>query len=161
MKVLIVLVLTALSVQAQTTRSKQSDELKQLHAEFVKATEEYKASLARMLVFQEERVMRAEVKLEQSRKLSAQGLLSTFDVEQVERALATARADVVETKKQIANADADVVAPFQEAKLAQELKRAKAARRRSRAKPCLNWDIVISQRQTAKTFTFTYKIVCR
>lgn len=149
------------SVLCQSSKSTESDELKKLRAEFIQATNDYKASLAKLVQIYETNVTRAEEKLELSQKLLAEGLISTAQVEENERHLAAEREKVKETRRQLSEADKQIAEILDEAKLAQEYKKAKVARRRARQRPCLNWDIVMSQRQTAKSLSFSYKIVCR
>ena len=56
-------------------------ELTKLREEFVKATNEYKASLAKLLPYYENDVKRAEEKLELSKKLLAEGLIPKAQLE--------------------------------------------------------------------------------
>ena len=70
---------------------RSATELTKLREEFVKATNDYKASLAKLLPIYEGNVTKAEEKLELSRKLLAEGLISRTQVEENERALAAAK----------------------------------------------------------------------
>src|SRR5689334_21568453 len=103
--VLILIVLTALSmsVLAQRNTAKKpakkaqpasQNELARLREEFVKATKEYKASLEKLLSIYEGNVNKAQEKLELSKKLLAEGLIAKAQVEENERALATAKETV-------------------------------------------------------------------
>jgi multidrug resistance efflux pump len=162
MKIFIILILFFLlpaSAPCQSTRP--GDELKRLRAEFIAATNDYKTSLAKLLTIYEKNVEKAEEKLELSRKLLSEGLVEPSQVEENERNLARDREKVAETKRQLGEADKQIAAVLDEAKLAQEYKRAKLVRKRAKQKPCLNWDLVMSQRQTANSLSFNYKIVCR
>jgi outer membrane efflux protein len=89
-------------------------ELTKLREEFVKATSEYKASLTKLLTIYEGNVKKAEDKLELSRTLLAEGLISKLQVEENERALASEKAKVEETRRQMTNADAQVAGIFVE-----------------------------------------------
>lgn len=163
MKILILLVLYTftLAVQAQSKQTQPPSELTKLRAEFIRATEDYKLSLAKLLVIYEGNVQRAEDRLKLSEQLLSEGQISIARAEESKRALAQAHETVAETKRQLENADKQIAAIFDEAKFAQEYKKAKVARKRARHRPCLNWDVVMSQRQTAYSLSFSYKIVCR
>src|SRR5262245_38240793 len=104
--VMIVAVL-AMDVSAQRKMKKKPaapappGELEKLREEFVKATNEYKASLEKLLAIYEGNVTRAEEKLEQAKKLFAEGLLARAQVEESEHALALEKQKVAETKRQM------------------------------------------------------------
>ena len=83
----------------------QATELTKLREEFIKATNEYKASLGKLLPFYESYVKKAEEKLELSKKLLAEGLIAKAQVEENERALAAAKAKVAETNRAMTSAD--------------------------------------------------------
>lgn len=87
-----------------------ADELTKLREEFVKATNETKAGLTRLIVIYEATVTTAEQKLDASKKLYEEGLLPKAQVAENERALAEAREKVTTTRKQITDADAQVAA---------------------------------------------------
>lgn len=87
-----------------------ADELTKLREEFVKATNETKAGLAKLIVIYEGNVTTAEEKLAASKKLYEEGLLPRAQVAENERAVAEARDKVTTTRKQIADADAQVAA---------------------------------------------------
>ena len=96
-------------------------ELAKLREEFVKATNEYKTSLAKLLTIYEGNVTKAEEKLELSRKLLAEGLISRIQVEENERALASEKAKVEETRRQVTSADAQIAGIFAETAAEQQL----------------------------------------
>ena len=100
---------------------KPPTELTKLREEFVKATDEYKASLTKLITIYEGDVKKAEEKLELSRKLLAEGLISKLQVEENERALASEKAKVEETRRQMTNADAQVAGIFVETEAEREL----------------------------------------
>jgi hypothetical protein len=98
-------------------------ELTKLREEFVKATDEYKASLTKLITIYEGNVKKAEEKLELSRKLLAEGLISRLQVEENERALAADKAKVEETRRQMTNADEQVAGIFAETAAERQLAR--------------------------------------
>ncbi len=83
-------------------------ELTKLREEFVRLTNEYKASLGKLLPFYETDVKRAEEKLEISKKLLAEGLIARAQVEENERALTLAKEKLAETNRQLSNAEAQI-----------------------------------------------------
>lgn len=112
--ILFVMAVLSLEVFAQRQTKKrtppppQATELSKLREEFIKASNEYKTSLGKLLPYQETQVKRAEEKLEQAKKLLEEGLIARSQVEENERALALAKEKVAETNRQIANADAQI-----------------------------------------------------
>jgi hypothetical protein len=85
-------------------------ELTKLRDEFVKATNEYKSSLEKLVVFQEAAVKRAEEKLAVSQKLLAEGLIAKTQVEENQRTLTAAQQKVAETRGQMTGADDQIAA---------------------------------------------------
>lgn len=83
-------------------------ELTKLRDEYVRLTNEYKASLGKLLPFYENELKRAEEKLEQSKKLLAEGLIARNQVEENERAVVLAQEKMNETNRQMANAEAQI-----------------------------------------------------
>ena len=83
-------------------------ELAKLREEFIKATNEYKASLGKLLPFYESNLKKAEEKLEVSKKLFAEGLVPRTQVEENEHALALAKEKIAETNRQLASAEAQI-----------------------------------------------------
>lgn len=80
-------------------------ELTKLRDEFVKATNEYKSSLEKLVVFYENDVKRAEEKLSVSQKLFAEQLIAKKDVDENQQALDAAKAKVAEIRRQMTGAD--------------------------------------------------------
>lgn len=80
-------------------------ELTRLREEFVKATNEYKASLEKLLVFYEAEVKRAEERLAVSQKLLAEGLIAKTQFEENQRALTAAQQKVADARRQMSGAD--------------------------------------------------------
>jgi hypothetical protein len=96
-------------------------ELTRLRDEFVKATNEYKASLQKLLVFHEANVKRAEEKLAVSQKLFDEGLIAKAQVEESKLALATAQQKVAETRRQMTGADDQIAAVLVEQEVGAQL----------------------------------------
>jgi len=92
-----------------------ASELTKLREEFVKLTNEYKASLSKLLPYHETEVKRAEEKLEVSKKLLADGLIPKTQVEENERALTAAKQKIAETKRAMTSADEQIAAVLVEA----------------------------------------------
>ncbi len=109
----LILFVVTLDASAQRKTAKKTapapqNELAKLREEYVKATNEVKASLGKLLEIYEGNVTKAEQKLELSKKLLAEGLISKLQVEENERAVAAAKATVAETRRQMTNADAQI-----------------------------------------------------
>ena len=110
---LIVILVTVLSVDISAQRKTKKkthppapqNELAKLREEFVNATKEYKTSLGKLLAIYEGNVTKAEEKLELSKKLLAEGLIAKSQVEENERAVASAKQKVSETRQQMTSAD--------------------------------------------------------
>ena len=96
-------------------------ELARLREEWVKAINESKASLTKLLAIYEENVKKAEADLEKSRKLLDEGLISKFQFQENERALAAAKGQVAETQRQITNADAQAAGIYAETAAEREI----------------------------------------
>jgi hypothetical protein len=110
---LLVLVAT-LSVSAQRKSKKKPapaeppSELTKLREEYVKATNDYKASVEKLLAIYEDNVKKAEDKLQVSKKLLAEGLIAKTQVDENERALEAEKLKVADTRRQMTNADAQI-----------------------------------------------------
>ena len=119
--VLVVLAVVSFDVAAQRKTKKKPapaqppSELEKLREEYVKATNEYKASLGKLLPYYENDVKRAEEKVEQSKKLLAEGLIPKSQLEENERALIAARQKIVETNRAMTSADEQIAAVLVEA----------------------------------------------
>ena len=121
-------VLLCVDVSAQRKTKKKpapapppQTELTKLRDEFVRLTNEYKASLGKLLPFYENDVKRAEEKLEQAKKLLAEGLIARTQVEENERALALAKEKINETNRQMANAEAQIASVLVETAANEEI----------------------------------------
>ncbi|HEX5876383.1 MAG TPA: hypothetical protein VFY60_17165 [Pyrinomonadaceae bacterium] len=113
--VVIAVLVSQLDVSAQRKRTKKPDpapvtELAKLREEFIKATNDYKTSLGKLLKMYEANVKKAEEKLELSKKLLADGLISKAQVQENERALAAAEEKVTTTRHQVTQADEQIAA---------------------------------------------------
>jgi len=106
--------LVTMDVSAQRRPKKKAaparppSELARLREEFVKATNDYKASLEKLLAIYEQNVKKAEDKVEVSKKLLAEGLIAKTQVEENEHALDLEKQKVAETRRQMTNADAQI-----------------------------------------------------
>jgi len=96
-------------------------ELTKLRDEYIKATNEYKASLGKLLPYYENDVKKAEEKLEQSKKLLAEGLIPKTQLEEYERALAVAKQKVAETNRSMTSADEQVAGVLVEAEANEQI----------------------------------------
>lgn len=160
MKPLLLALLLLFFQSSPKPKSNISPELTKLREEFIQATKDYKQSLQKLLSIYEGNVTRSEEKLELSKKLANENLISHYQVEENERQLAAERKKVEETKKQIANADQQIAGIFDEEKLAQEYRHAVQQRRKARRPPCANWTLTAYQRTTSTSVTFGYNLVC-
>ncbi|MGH9872337.1 MAG: hypothetical protein ACRD9S_07710 [Pyrinomonadaceae bacterium] len=101
--------------QTKTGSAKPKDELTRLREEFVKATDEYKLSLAKLRTSYEKSIGKAEDELIKSRELFAAGLISRNALEAGEAQLAQAKDKVAEVDQRIATADSQVAGMLLEA----------------------------------------------
>lgn len=112
--VLLLVSLLAIDVSAQRKSKKKplpsepKSELAKLREEYVKATNDYKASLEKLVAIYEDNVKKAEAKVEVSKKLLAEGLIAKAQLEESERTLAAEQQKVLETRRQMTNADAQI-----------------------------------------------------
>jgi hypothetical protein len=90
-------------------------ELAKLREEFINATKDYKINLEKLLARYESNAKNAEDKLELSKKLYSEGLIAKSQIDEYERAVATDRDKVTETRRQLANADAQIADTLVEA----------------------------------------------
>jgi hypothetical protein len=113
-----VALLFVVNTEAQTRKLKETkppNELAQLREEFIRATKEYKTSLAKLLAIHERNVTRAEEKLAQSQKLYAEGLISKNQLVESETGVAAAKDKVSEGQRQMTNADSQIADTLVEA----------------------------------------------
>jgi len=83
-------------------------ELEKLRQQYVESTKEYKASLERLLVLYEKSVTKANERLEKSKQLLADGLISRTELSSSEEAVNAAHLKVAEVKSQMASADTQI-----------------------------------------------------
>jgi Outer membrane efflux protein len=107
----------------KTKTQKPVDELTKLRAEFVEATNEYKANLEKLFAIYNRNVTRAEERLAQTNLLFAQGLVSKNQVEAEQKEVAEARDKVAETKLRISNADTQIAQTLLEAEAEKNMAR--------------------------------------
>lgn len=115
---LVALALLPVNADAQTRKRKETkpaNNLVQLREEFVRATNEYKTSLAKLLEIYERNVTREQEKLVQAQKLYAEGLISKSQLLETETAVSAAREKVIEAQTQMASADAQIADTLVEA----------------------------------------------
>ena len=106
-------------------------ELAKLRDEYIAATKEYKSSLEKLLAIYEVNVTKAEEKLEQAKKLLAEGLIAKTQLEENERAVAAAKDKVSEARRQMTNADAQIAGVIAEASATEQIaKNLRLARQR-------------------------------
>ena len=119
--VLIVLVVLSVDVEAQRKTKKKPgpaqppSELEKLREEYIKATNEYKSSLGKLLPFYENDLKRAEAKLEMSKKLLEEGLIPKSQLEENERAVTAAKQKIAETNRAMTSADEQIAGVLVEA----------------------------------------------
>jgi hypothetical protein len=130
--VLLALCAVNLTADAQTRRKKPapsaqpklSDRVSQAKADVIKAAQDYKLTLEKLLALQEVEVKAATETLDRRKALLDQGIVSKHEIETSERALADAQAKAATTKKQMGEAD-DLMA---EAKASEQLEKLRPAR---------------------------------
>jgi hypothetical protein len=98
-----------------TTRKQAVNELARLREEFIKATNDYKASLVKLRPIYEKNVVRAEAELAKSKELFAAGLISRNDVEAGEAKVATEKGKVAEVDSRMTGADSQIAETLLEA----------------------------------------------
>ncbi len=104
--------------KASQTKAKQTrpaDELARLREEFIKATNDYKASLEKLRASYDKDVRKAEDELIKSRELFAAGLIAGKAVEAGEAQVAQAKGKVAEVDRRMANADSQIADTLLEA----------------------------------------------
>lgn len=102
---------------AQTAKQKKAplkqkaapvSESEKLRQRYIEATREYKASLERLGALYEKDVMKANERLDKSKQLFADGLISKNQLTDSEKAVAAAELKVAEVKQQMKTADMQV-----------------------------------------------------
>lgn len=113
----------------KTKTVKPVDELTRLREEFIKATNEYKASLEKLRASYEKSLGKAEDHLSKSKELFDAGLISKSAVEASEAAVAQAKEKVVEVDLRMTGADSQIANTVLEAEAEKTLARTKPLRR--------------------------------
>jgi hypothetical protein len=114
--VLLIIAVASPSALAQRKSKKKAapappiNELAKLRDEYVKTTNEYKASLEKLTQIYENNVTKAEEKLAQSKKLFDEGLIAKAQVEENERAVEAEREKLKNARAQMTKADDQVAA---------------------------------------------------
>jgi len=101
--------------QTKANKTRPADELARLREEFIKATNDYKASLEKLRASYDKDVRKAEDELIKSRELFAAGLIARKAVEAGEAQLAQAKGKVAEVDRRMANADSQIADTLLEA----------------------------------------------
>jgi hypothetical protein len=112
---LIVFTIASVSAQRKSPKKKNPaaapvDELSKLRDDYVKITNEYKASLEKLIAIYETNVKKANDKLEQSKKLLEEGLISRVQVEKHEQALDAEQEKLDGARRQMSDADEQIAA---------------------------------------------------
>jgi hypothetical protein len=100
-----------------------ANELAKLREDFIKATNDYKASLEKLRASYEKSVTRAEAELAKSRELFSAGLISKQKVEAGEAELAAAKGKVAEVDNRMTAADSQIAETLLEAEAETKLAR--------------------------------------
>jgi hypothetical protein len=109
---------------SRASRNTLADQVAKAKQDVIKAANEYKASLEKLLVFQEEEVKTKAEIVEKRKDLLAQSIISKLELEKSKQELAAAQAKVSETRKQMGESD-NLIA---EARAAEQLARMPPAR---------------------------------
>lgn len=128
----VLLAVTTASAQKQTAPKKSAqpakpaNQLAILRDEFVKATKEYKEGLKKLLAIYENNARKEEERLEQTRTLQVEGLISKTQLDETEKQVAEAKDRVSQTRQQLETADTQIANTLVEAEA--EAKIAKAGK---------------------------------
>lgn len=162
MKALLLILAITLTATAQIKPPKELQEIKALQVEFIKATNEYKESLAKLLAIYEGNVKREEDKLRYSESLLSDGLIAKTQVEESQRRVAASKEKIERVKQDIIKADQQIASLPSDEELLKRLREEQAARRKTKpSKRCPNWTLTAHQRVTANSVTFGYRFVCQ
>ena len=107
--------------QSKSTQPGPVDELAKLREEFVKATNDYKASLEKLRTSYENSLAKAEAELAKSRELFAAGLISRKAVEAGEITVAREKEKVTDVDRRMAGADSQIADTLLEAEAEKKL----------------------------------------
>lgn len=109
---------------SRASKNTLADQVAKAKQDVIRAANEYKASLEKLLVLQEEDMKTKAEIVEKRKALLAQSIISKRELEDSERALAAAQAKVGETRKQMGESD-NLIA---EARAAEQLAKMPRAR---------------------------------
>jgi len=116
---------TASSSKTRTAPAKPVDELTRLREEFIKATNDYKASLEKLRATYEKSARKAEDDLTKSRELFAAGLISRKALEASEAEVAQTKDKMAEVDQRMKSADSQIADTVLEADAEKTLARTK------------------------------------
>jgi hypothetical protein len=119
------------SAKPKSPQPQAETELTKLRDSYIKATKEYKASLEKLVTLYQASARKAQERLDQSKKLLADGLISQRDVEQSEHVLAEAKLKVLGAQQQIATADTQIAQALIEIEADKQIAKLGPARRGS------------------------------
>jgi hypothetical protein len=111
--------------QTKVTKTRPQDELARLREEFIKATNEYKASLQKLRESYEKSLRQAEGELSKSRELFAAGLISKKAVEAGELVVAQEQDKLADVDRRMASAESQIADTLLEAEAETKLARSK------------------------------------
>lgn len=163
------LLLVASGMQAQSANATLQEkkavaaEISKLRNQYVKATEEYKSSLKRLLELYKDAVVKAEARAEQAEKLRADKLMSAEEVARTRELVSTAKAKVTETEQQIASTDQRITQTLNEIDSPQNrTELLKAYRRSARREPsCRNWSITAYKQERRGSVVVGFRFTCQ
>lgn len=120
------------AAQAQSRKSKSqpapTSVLAELQQDFIKASNEYKASLERLLVSYDTSLKRAQERFQQSKELYDAGLISKAKLGESETEVAIVQEKIDEARKQMAGAEAQIASVLLETKAEAEIAKTRASR---------------------------------
>jgi hypothetical protein len=100
---------------SKSTQQQPANELARLREEFIKATNDYKASLEKLRASYEKSVAKAEAELTKSQELFAAGLISKKAVDASEIEVAARKSKVAEVDRRMTGADSQIADTLLEA----------------------------------------------
>src|SRR5881397_3150399 len=95
---------------AQTTQAGQAGDLQKFRQDFIKAAEDYRASLQELATSYEGDLKKTRERQEQLKGLYTDGLISRVEFEASAKSVADAQAKVDDVRKQLAQADETIAA---------------------------------------------------
>jgi hypothetical protein len=129
---LLLVILLVSPVQAQRKRTKPpahpaptkaEEQLAKVRDEYIQATKDYKASLEKLLAIYVGNEQKAEQRLAQARELFTQGLVAKREVDDSERALASAKEKSEGVRKDMATADGQIANTLVETQVNEQMAR--------------------------------------